>query len=567
MSVDLSQILPGEKIYKDPKEVEELWQKEKDSTIKDEKIDEKLKQAVTVYEEGKVIKGVIVAITEEGVFVDIGYKSEGVIPLSEFRDISKYKVGDEIDVYLEALEDEEGKVKISMLKARYILLWDDIERYYKEGTILKAKILKRIKGGMLVDLLGVDAFLPGSQIDIKPIPNMDEWVGKEIDVKIVKINKLRKNIVVSRRIILEEEREKMREQLLKELQVGQVREGIVKNVTDYGVFIDLGGADGLLHITDISWGRVKHPSQYFKVGDRIKVKILGFDEKKERISLGLKQLEPHPWERVGDKYKVGDVIEGTVVAVTDYGVFVELEPGIEGLIHVSEIPLAPDQKPRDVYKEGDKVKAKILSIDKKERKISLGLKQLGEDPWQNIEEKFPVGSKVKGKVCNITNFGVFVELPGGIDGLVHTSDLSWTKRYIDPSKMFKKGDEIEVVVLNIDKNERKISLGYKQTQENPWDKIIEKYPVGIKVEAEVVRVLPKSVIVDINNEFEAILPISEITKKKINKLSSIFNVGDKVPVKIKEYDIDNYKAIVSVIDYFDSDEEYEKWWKEVSKVK
>lgn len=570
MNQNSSTVLKDEKIYSSHEEVLKQWFEDIIGSGSNEEIDRKISNEIEVMNSGKIIDAKVVAITDEDVFVDVGYKSEGIIPLNEFRNIGDLKVGDMIDIFIEGLEDYDGKVKVSKSKANFIKLWDDIENLFESGQIIKAKILKRIKGGMLVDLMGVDAFLPGSQIDVRAVTNMDNWVNENIEVKIVKINKIRRNIVVSRRAIVEEHRNELRDKLLDEIDIGQTRKGIVKNVTDYGVFLDLGGADGLLHITDMSWGRINHPSEVVKMGQEIKVKVLGFDEKKERISLGLKQLEDHPWNYIDTKHNVGDVVKGRVVALTDYGAFIEIEKGIEGLIHVSE--MSWDQSvshPNKILKEGESVEAKILSIDKKEQKISLGIKQLGEDPWQRIEEKFPVDSRRKGIVCNITTFGAFVELEGGIDGLIHISDLSWTKKITHPSQIFKKGDEIEVLILGIDKAKRRISLGYKQLANDPWSSFESKYSQGTDIEGKVVRIMNKGLVVELDDEVEAIVPIKEISKKTIVKLQGLINEGDVIPLKVIEFDMENRKIVLSVISYFEgkSDAEYEAWWNKVSSGK
>ncbi|MFQ6031624.1 MAG: 30S ribosomal protein S1, partial [Candidatus Zixiibacteriota bacterium] len=422
--------------------------------------------------EGEIIKGKVMGVTKEDVIVDVGFKSEGIIPLSEFSEPVNIKVADEIEVFLDAIEDQDGQLVLSKQKADFMRVWEKVRESHDKGELIEGKIMRRIKGGMVVDLLGVDAFLPGSQIALKQIPDFDALLGQTMQFKVIKLNKARRNIVVSRRVVLEEERQRQREKLLTEVQPGQIREGVVKNITDFGVFIDLGGVDGLLHITDMSWGRISHPSELVALGDKINVKILDFDKSTGRISLGLKQLTPYPWENIEKRYPAGKRVKGKVVSITDYGAFVELEKGVEGLIHISEMSWTQHIKhPSKLMGIGDVVEAAVLSVDKENEKISLGIKQLEPDPWENIEEKYKVGSKVSGRVRNLTAFGAFLELEEGIDGLIHISDMSWTKRIQHPSELIKKGERTEVVVLNVDKENRRISLGYKQLTEDPWPEL------------------------------------------------------------------------------------------------
>jgi len=446
--------------------------------------------------EGDIIKGTVVALTDKDVVVDVGFKSEGMIPKDEFIDIETIKVGDQVEVFLENPEDLEGQVLLSRRKVYFLRTWEDLIRKHEQSEVIKGKITRRIKGGFVVDLGGVDAFLPGSQVDVKPIRDFDAFVGQDLDLKIVKVNEQRKNIVVSRRVIIEKTLESKREKIIETLQKGQVRRGMVKNITDFGVFIDLGGVDGLLHITDLSWGRVNHPSEVVKLDQEIDIMILDFDENKSRISLGLKQLQPHPWENVEERFPIGSKVKGKVVSITDYGAFIELEKGIEGLIHVSEMSWSQHIKnPSQLLKEGDEVEAVVLSIEADDRKISLGLKQLFPDPWENIEKKYPINSKHRGIVRNLTPFGAFVELEEGVDGLVHISDLSWTKKVRHPSEVVKKNQEIDVVVLDINKDERRIALGHKQVEANPWDTFEESYNVGIETKGTISRLIDKGVIV------------------------------------------------------------------------
>ncbi|MBD3257785.1 30S ribosomal protein S1, partial [candidate division GN15 bacterium] len=408
-----------------------------------------------------------------------------------------------------------------------------------------------IKGGVVVDIMGVDAFLPGSQISLRQVPDFDALIGKEIDVKIIKLNKSRRNIVVSRRVVLEKEREKMRAELLQEIEVGQVREGIVKNITDFGVFIDMGGVDGLLHITDMSWGRVRHPSEMVNLGEKIQVKILDFDEKTTRISLGLKQMTPYPWENIEEKYPVGKKVTGRVVSITDYGSFVELEKGIEGLIHISEMSWTQHIKhPSKIMSVGDQVDAVVLSVDKDNEKISLGIKQMEPDPWLTIDGKYPPGKTIAGKVRNLTAFGAFVELEEGIDGLVHISDMSWTKRIQHPSEVIKKGDTIEVKVLKIDHDNRRISLGYKQLVEDPWPELAKQFAVGTECLGTITKVFDRGVVVDLGNDVEGFVPTSQLAAKDLTDPTGVFEVGEQIPLQVIEFDQNQHKVVLSVVAYY-----------------
>jgi len=508
--------------------------------------------------EGDIIKGTIVAITKSDVVVDVGFKSEGVIPKEEFIDLENINVGDEIEVYLETPEDMEGQVLVSRKKVYFLRKWEELMNKHKNDEIIQGRIVRRIKGGFVVDLGGVDAFLPGSQVDVKPIRDFDAFVGQTLDLKIVKVNEMRKNIVVSRRVIIEKQLESKREEILQTLEKGQVRRGMVKNITDFGVFIDLGGVDGLLHITDLSWGRVNHPSEVVKLDEEIDVMILDFDENKQRISLGLKQLQPHPWENVEERFPIGSKVKGKVVSLTDYGAFVELEKGIEGLIHVSEMSWSQHIKnPAQVLKEGDEVEAVVLSIEPEERKISLGLKQLTPDPWENIEEKYPVGSKHRGVVRNLTPFGAFVELEEGVDGLVHISDLSWTKKVRHPSEVVKKGQEIDVVVLDINKDERRIALGHKQVEPNPWDAFEDAYQTGVETTGKISRLIDKGVIVTLPLGVDAFVPLNHLGKSNIKRAADHFKVGEELPLKVIEFDKENKRIVLSVSEYLKGKEQEE----------
>lgn len=504
-------------------------------------------------EEGEIIKGKILGITEKDVIVDVGFKSEGIIPLSEFPNPSEVKVGEEIEVFLEAMEDQEGQLVLSKQKADFMRVWDRVREAHEKGAIVEGKLVRRVKGGMVADVLGVEAFLPGSQISLKQIPNFDELVGQNMQVKIIKINKLRRNIVVSRRVILEEEREHQKGRLLSELQTGQIKEGIVKNIIDFGVFVDLGGIDGLLHITDMSWGRINHPSEMVSLGEKIKVKILEFDKATGRVSLGLKQLTPYPWENVEQKYPVGKVLRGKVISLTDYGAFVELEKGVEGLIHISEMSWSQNVKhPSKILSMGQEVEAMVLSVDKANEKISLGLKQLEPDPWQTLDKRYPVGAKIKGKVRNLTNFGVFVEIEDGVDGLVHISDLSWTKRIYHPSEVVRRGDTIDVVILGIDKVSRRVGLGHKQIKEDPWPELAQKYKVGTEAQGKITKLFDRGVIVELEPEVEGLIPIQNLAVPNLTKPQEIFQVGETVPLKIAEFDTKDRRIVLSIEAYFQS---------------
>ena len=507
-------------------------------------------------EEGQVVSGKILRITDKEVIVDVNFKSEGIIPISEFKNVNEFKPGDEINVFLEQVEDSEGQIILSKSRADFLKVWDRIYKSYEDQEIVEGRLLRRIKGGVVVDLFGVDAFLPGSQIDLRQIPDMDAIIGQTFRFRVIKVNKIRRNIVVSRRVILEEDRSAMREKILTELEKGQVREGTVKNITDFGAFIDLGGVDGLLHITDMSWGRVNHPSEIVAIGDKLKVKVLDFNENKERISLGLKQLTEHPWKGIEEKYPEGSRVRGKIVSITDYGAFMELEKGIEGLIHISEMSWTQHIKhPSKIVGIGDIVEAVVLKIDKDSQKISLGFKQLEPDPWERVPLEFPIGSEINGKVRNIAAFGAFIELKEGVDGLIHISDMSWTKKINHPGEMLKKGDTVEVKVLDIDPEKRRISLGIKQLSEDPWADLAKEFSVGTEVaECEVARILDRGVIVNLTTDVEGFIPLNQLGQD-VNHPSRIYKVGDKTPGKVVEFDLDGRKIVLSVSEYFkDKDE-------------
>ncbi|HQG44220.1 MAG TPA: 30S ribosomal protein S1 [bacterium] len=527
--------------------IEELDQMENEYTPQERESMLKLyEETLADFVSGVVVTGKVLAINEKEVAVDIGFKSEGTIPIEEFPDPKEINVGDNIQVFIDNIEDSDGMLILSKKKADFMRVWEMVNRSYDKGEIIQGRCVRRIKGGIVVDLSGVDAFLPGSQIDVRPIRDFDALIGQTMDFKIVKINNLRKNIVVSHRVLVEEEMKGQREKILEDLQKGQILEGTVKNITDFGVFIDLGGVDGLLHINDLSWGRVAHPSEVVALDEKIKVVVLDFNEDKDRISLGLKQLQPHPWEDVEKKYPVGSVIRGKVVSISDYGAFVELEKGVEGLIHISEMSWTQHIKhPSKVLSVGEMVDAKVLNIMKEERKISLGLKQLEPDPWQTLSERYPVGSRHKGKVRNLTNFGAFVELEDGIDGLIHISDLSWTKKIRHPGEVVKKGDEIDVVVLNVDRDNRRISLGYKQTQDNPWDFFEDKYHPGALVEGKVVRLIEKGLIVELPDAVDGFVPMSQLAKDNLSKPADAYQIDDALTLSVIEFNKENKKIVLS----------------------
>ena len=487
------------------------------------------------FAEGEVVTGRIISVDKDYVLVDIGYKSEGQIKIQEFQDENGNLIaneGDLVDVMVEWWDDEEERVVLSKEKAAKAKVWEDIKESYEEGKTVKGVIVNRVKGGFSVDI-GVQAFLPGSQADLRPIRNLDEMVGKTFTFKILKYNRKRSNIVLSRRIILEEERDSKRTATLDSIQDGKIVEGIVKNITEYGVFVDLGGVDGLLHITDISWGRVKHPSELFSVGDKITVKILSFDIERERVSLGMKQLTEDPWLAATEKYPIGSRVNGKVVSLTDYGSFVELEEGIEGLIHVSEMSWTRKiRHPSKVVSVGDVVDTIVLDIKPESRRISLGMKQVVPNPWDVISEKYPVGTTIEGKIKNITDFGLFIGIGEGIDGLVHISDISWIKRIKHPSELYKKGDVVQAIVLDIEKENERFSLGIKQLQEDPWKTVAERYEVGKEITGTVTNLTDFGVFVEIEEGIEGLVHVSEISKEKIKTPIGKFSIGDVITAKV-----------------------------------
>ncbi len=499
--------------------------------------------------EGEVVQGTVLGIDGEHVHVDVGFKSEGLIPLWELMaDDGRVlvKPGDRVDVLIEETEDADGRITLSKEKADRLKIWDDISRAFEADEAVEGIIVARVKGGLSVDI-GVKAFLPGSQVDLRPVRNLEALMGERTAFKIIKFNKRRGNIVLSRRALLEKERERQRRDTLQTLEVGQIVDGVIKNLTDYGAFIDLGGIDGLLHVTDMSWGRVNHPSDLFQVGDQLKVKVLKFDPDTERVSLGLKQIQPDPWVDAAHKYPIGKRIQGKVVSLTDYGAFLELEPGIEGLVHVSEMSWTKRVKhPSKVVSVGDAVDSVVLDIDEGNRKISLGMKQIEPNPWSLIEEKYPVGTHVRGTVRNITNFGIFVGLEEGIDGLVHVSDISWTEQIKHPGEKFEKGDEVEAVVLKIDKENEKFSLGIKQLQPNPWDDIQKSYPLGSEVEGEVSSVADFGAFVRLAEGIEGLIYTGELAAEPVSAPADVVKVGDRVKAIVTRVDPGEQKISLSI---------------------
>ncbi|AFN75034.1 Ribosomal protein S1 [Melioribacter roseus P3M-2] len=498
--------------------------------------------------EDEIIQGTIVGIHGDNVVIDVGYKTDGTIPKSEFSATEEIKIGNKVDIVIESFEDEDGNLVLSKKRADFLKVWSRVLKAYENDEVIQGKILKRIKGGMVVDLMGIEAFLPGSQIDIRPVRDFDAFVGQTMDFKIVKVNIPTENIVVSHKVLIEETISDQRKEILDKLEKGQILEGIVKAITDFGVFVDLGGVDGLIHITDLSWGRINHPSEVVKLDEKIKVVVTDFDKEKKRISLSLKQLMPHPWENIDEKYKVGDKVSGRVVSLTDYGAFIEIEKGIEGLIHISEMSWTQHiSHPSQFVSMGQIVEAVILSLDKDEKKISLGMKQLTPDPWQDIVKKYPVGSRHTGIARNLTNFGVFVELEPGVDGLIHISDLSWTKKIRHPGEVVKKGESIEVVVLSVDTEQRKISLGHKQINPNPWDNFESVYAAGTKTEGKVVRIIEKGLIAELPLGVDGFIPATQLSPSKIKNLSYCFPVGTTLELKVVEFDKENKKIVLSAL--------------------
>ena len=507
-----------------------------------EELEKTYDESLNTIKDKEVTEGTVIAINKREVVVNIGYKSDGIIPLNEFRYNPDLKIGDNVEVFIENQEDKKGQLILSHRKARVAKSWDRVNEALENDEVIKGYIKCRTKGGMIVDVFGIEAFLPGSQIDVKPIRDYDVFVGKTMEFKVVKINQEFKNVVVSHKALIEAELEQQKKEIIAKLEKGQVLEGVVKNITSYGVFIDLGGVDGLIHITDLSWGRVNHPEEIVSLDQKLNVVILDFDDEKRRIALGLKQLQPHPWDALDPDLKVGDKVKGKVVVMADYGAFVEIAPGVEGLIHVSEMSWSQHlRSAQDFLKKGDEVEAVILTLDREERKMSLGIKQLKADPWENIEEKYPVGSKHTAKVRNFTNFGVFVELEEGVDGLIHISDLSWTKKIKHPSEFPQSGADIDVQVLEIDKDNRRLSLGHKQLEENPWDVFETIFTVGSVHEGTIIELLDKGAVVALPHGVEGFATPKHLVKED----GTTAKQDEKLDFKVIEFNKDAKRIILS----------------------
>jgi small subunit ribosomal protein S1 len=512
------------------------------ANVSKEELDKAYDETLNKVSEHQVVDGTVISVDKKEVVVNIGYKSDGIIPASEFRYNPELKAGDTVEVYVENAEDKKGQLVLSHKKARMSKSWERVNAALEAQEIIQGYIKCRTKGGMIVDVFGIEAFLPGSQIDVHPIRDYDQFVGKTMEFKIVKINQEFRNVVVSHKALIEAELEAQKQEIIGKLEKGQILEGVVKNITSYGVFVDLGGVDGLIHITDLSWGRVDDPHKVVELDQKINVVILDFDEEKRRIALGLKQLTPHPWDALDADLKVGDHVKGKVVVIADYGAFVEIQPGVEGLIHVSEMSWSQHlRSAQEFLKVGDEIEAVILTLDRDERKMSLGIKQMKEDPWEAIEVKYPVGSKHTAKVRNFTNFGVFVELEEGVDGLIHISDLSWTKKVKHPSEFTQVGAQIDVVVLDIDKENRRLSLGHKQLEENPWDVFEEQYTVGSIHEGKITELLEKGAVVSLAENVEGFATPKHLQKED----GSQAQAGEVLPFKVIEFNKDSKRIILS----------------------
>ena len=510
--------------------------------VSKEELDKAYDETLSKVADHQVVEGTVISVDKKEVVVNIGYKSDGIIPASEFRYNPDLKIGDKVEVYVESAEDKKGQLILSHKKARMSKSWDKVNEALEADAIIQGYIKCRTKGGMIVDVFGIEAFLPGSQIDVHPIRDYDQFVGKTMEFKVVKINQEFRNVVVSHKALIEQEIEAQKKEIIGKLEKGQILEGTVKNITSYGVFVDLGGVDGLIHITDLSWGRVDDPHKVVELDQKINVVILDLDDEKRRIALGLKQLTPHPWDALDADLKVGDHVKGKVVVIADYGAFVEIQPGVEGLIHVSEMSWSQHlRSAQEFLKVGDDVEAVILTLDRDERKMSLGIKQLREDPWEAIETKYPVGSKHTAKVRNFTNFGVFVELEEGVDGLIHISDLSWTKKVKHPSEFTQVGAQIDVVVLDIDKENRRLSLGHKQLEDNPWDVFEAKYTVGSIHEGKIIELLEKGAVVQLDEDVEGFATPKHLQKED----GSQAQAGETLEFKVIEFNKDSKRIILS----------------------
>jgi len=542
--------------------IEEKKEKKVTKKKKEEKTEDRTtrENQIKMYEEtmetvrsGNIVEGNIVRVDQTEVLVDIGFKAEGIIPISEFGEDAEVKVGDKVSVFIIKREGRNGRPYLSKKRADIQKTWQELEEKSKTNEEVKGNVVKRVKGGLIVDIKGINTFLPASQVSTKTLPNLDHFVGKELDFRIINFNREKENIVISRKIVIEEEIDKKKEDLMEKLQIEAEIDGAVKNIMEYGVFVDLGGIDGLLHISDMSWGHIKHPSEMLNIGDKIKVKVLDFNKDNEKISLGLKQLVPHPWKNIEIKYPEGSKVEGKVTNLTNYGAFVELEKGVEGLIHVSEMSWTKQiTHPKQMLKVEDAVNAIVLNVDKDEHRISLGLKQVEPNPWMTIGVTHPVGSTVTGKIKNITNFGAFMEVEKDIDGLIHISDLSWTKRIMHPSEMLRKGQEVTAVVLSIDKVMQRISLGVKQLQDDPWDKIEERFPINSEHEIEVIKIITKGALVlaDKDSGIEGFIPTSHLGIPGLEEPELAFDPKEVIPVKVIEADKENRRLIFSVKTYF-----------------
>ena len=506
---------------------------------------------------GSIVPGKVLRVQDDEVLIDIGYKSEGIVDGDEFEDLDAVKEGDTVEVLLESLENDHGMVVLSKKRAEQQRKWDHIVNDCEEGSIVEGTITRAIKGGFIVDI-GADAFLPGSQVDVVPVRNLDEYIGRTLQIKILKINKERKNIVVSRREIIEETRREQKLKLLGEIKVGQLRKGRIKNITDFGAFVDLDGIDGLLHVTDMSWGRMNHPSEMVKVGDEVEVMILDIDLDKERISLGLKQTLSNPWQDIDSKYPIGTRIRGKVVSLAPYGAFVEIEEGVEGLVHVSEISWTKRiQRASDVIKVGDIVNAVVLSINTEEKKISLGMRQTEENPWEVAALNYPIGSLVKGKVRNFTSYGAFVEIEEGVDGMIHVSDMSWTRKINHPSELLKKGEEVETVVLEIDSANQRISLGLKQAQEDPWARIMDSYKEGQRIKGKVTKLTNFGAFVELEEGVDGLVHISQISNERVEKVKDVLSIGDEIEARIVKIDPVEHRIGLSIKAAAIADEDFE----------
>ena len=546
-------------LTKNVKPIEDFdWESFENGTTVDvskEELDRAYDETLNKVADHQVVDGKVISVDKKEVIVNIGYKSDGIIPASEFRYNPDLKEGDVVEVYVESAEDKKGQLILSHKKARLSKAWDRVNAALDEQQVIQGFIKCRTKGGMIVDVFGIEAFLPGSQIDVHPIRDYDQFVGKTMEFKVVKINQEFRNVVVSHKALIEQELEAQKQEIISKLEKGQILEGTVKNITSYGVFVDLGGVDGLIHITDLSWGRVDDPHKVVELDQKINVVILDFDDEKKRIALGLKQLTPHPWDALDADLKVGDHVKGKVVVIADYGAFVEIQPGVEGLIHVSEMSWSQHlRSAQEFLKVGDDVEAVILTLDRDERKMSLGIKQLKEDPWEAIEVKYPVGSKHTAKVRNFTNFGVFVELEEGVDGLIHISDLSWTKKVKHPSEFTQVGAEIDVVVLDIDKENRRLSLGHKQLEDNPWDVFEAKYTVGSIHDGKIIELLEKGAVVSLDKDVEGFATPKHLVKED----GSQAQLNEVLPFKVIEFNKDSKRIILSHSRTFEDPQREEK---------